>query len=80
MTNQTMYSAKCSKCGKENPHILYFSSRKRGVRLISLCCEAISTKFYKFNKLVEFDFEKLQEEAQKELDSQNKQLKQEENG
>jgi len=77
MTDIKVYSAICSKCKKEAPHLIHLSSRNKGIKLISTCHQAIAKRYIRFDRLIPYDFDKAFEEAQKELDAQenNKEVK-----
>jgi len=75
MTDIKVYSAICSKCKKEAPHLIHLSSRNKGIKLISTCHQAIAKRNIRFDRLIPYDFDKAFEEAQKELENQNNQPK-----
>ncbi len=77
-----VYSAVCPKCKKEVPHIPYLIRINKGIKLISLCHDAVSKRYTRYDRLIIVnpgeEIEKELDQAEIELENENNQLNKEE--
>ena len=78
MNQQEIFLSVCSKCKKLSPHLVYLVRINKGIKLISVCHDAIAKRYTRFDLLKPYDTEKALEQAEKELESQENQLNKEE--
>jgi len=49
------YKLNCKFCKKPTAHSIYHQSRKKGVKLFCLDCDAKQNRYYNLQKLEEFE-------------------------